>query len=78
MGTSGGDYRPQQHALLITNLIDYGLDLQSAVEFPRFLWRVGVEILVEEGFRGLDGLEEMATEYPSEDIQVGLGWLTAA
>jgi gamma-glutamyltranspeptidase/glutathione hydrolase len=59
LGTSGGDYRPQQHALLITNLVDYGLDLQSAVELPRFLWGGGVDILVEEGFRGLGDLEKI-------------------
>jgi len=59
VGTSGGDYRPQQHVLLLTNIIDYGLDLQSAVELPRFLWNGDVEIIMEEGFHGLDELKKL-------------------
>jgi len=59
MGTSGGDYRPQQHVLLLTNMIDYGLDLQDAVEQPRFLWRGGTEIIIEKGFHGLDSLRKL-------------------
>lgn len=69
LGTSGGDYRPQQHALLLTNLIDYGLDLQRAVELPRFLWMGGADILVEEGYKGLEELTRIGHkislgEYP--------------
>jgi len=59
VGTSGGDYRPQQHVLLLTNIIDYGLDLQSAVELPRFLWNGKAEIIIEEGFRNLDDLKKI-------------------
>ena len=71
VGTSGGDYRPQQHALLLTNIIDYRLDLQSSVELPRFLWNGGEEIIVEEGFRGLDSLKKIGhrlvvLKYPSK------------
>ncbi|HIE19029.1 TPA: gamma-glutamyltransferase, partial [Candidatus Bathyarchaeota archaeon] len=70
VGTSGGDYRPQQHALLLTNFIDYGLDLQSAVELPRFLWNGGAEIIIEEGLHDLDGLKKIGHQpivqrYPS-------------
>jgi len=69
VGISGGDYRPQQHVLLLTNIIDYDLDLQSAVELPRFLWNGGVEIIVEEGFHGLESLKRIGhrpvvREYP--------------
>ena len=71
VGTSGGDYRPQQHALLLTNFIDYGLDLQSAVELPRFLWNGDAKILIEEGFHGLDvlkriGHQPIVQDYPSK------------
>ena len=59
VGTSGGDYRPQQHVLLLTNFIDYGLDLQSSVELPRFLWNGAAEIIMEEGLHGLDGLKRI-------------------
>jgi gamma-glutamyltranspeptidase/glutathione hydrolase len=35
-GTPGGDQQPQWNMQLITNLIDYGLDVQAAVEAPRW------------------------------------------
>ena len=53
-GCSGGEYRPQQHALLVTNIVDYSMDLQQAIDFPRFpLGRAGRRP-VEEGFSDLD------------------------
>ncbi|MEM4752242.1 MAG: gamma-glutamyltransferase family protein [Sulfolobales archaeon] len=68
LGTSGGHYRPQIHAQLITNLIDYGLDPQTSVELPRFLWDLSTnELVVEEGF-GIPGDCEnrvRAVKYPS-------------
>lgn len=56
IGASGGEYRPQQHALFATNIIDYGMDVEKAIEYPRFLWDAVGEVLVEEGYRGLDRL----------------------
>jgi gamma-glutamyltranspeptidase/glutathione hydrolase len=50
IGTSGGDYRPLQHALFVTNLVDYRMRLEHAVDHPRFLWSEGRELLVEEGY----------------------------
>jgi gamma-glutamyltranspeptidase/glutathione hydrolase len=55
-GCSGGDYRPQQHALLVTNLVDYRMGLQEAIDFPRFLWDGEGTVRVEAGYDGLDGL----------------------
>jgi gamma-glutamyltranspeptidase/glutathione hydrolase len=56
LGCSGGDYRPQQHALFITNLTDYAMSLEDAVDFPRFLWTGGRNLLVEQGYMDLDAL----------------------
>jgi gamma-glutamyltranspeptidase/glutathione hydrolase len=50
IGTSGGDYRPLQHALFVTNLVDYKMPLEQAVGYPRFLWGGGNSLLVEDGF----------------------------
>jgi len=50
IGTSGGDYRPLQHALFVTNAVDYEMPLQQVVEHPRFLWDGGKSLLVEEGY----------------------------
>lgn len=50
LGISGGFLRPQQHALLASNLLEYGMSLGMALEHPRFLWDPEEEVLlVEEG-----------------------------
>ncbi|MDP2082163.1 MAG: gamma-glutamyltransferase family protein [Pseudotabrizicola sp.] len=43
-GVMGGGYQPAGHARLISNLCDFGMDLQSAIDAPR-------------SFAGPDGLE---------------------
>ncbi|HKM79144.1 MAG TPA: gamma-glutamyltransferase, partial [Candidatus Bathyarchaeia archaeon] len=50
LGASGGEFRPQQHALFVTNMVDYSMSLESALSFPRFLWKSGREVMVERGF----------------------------
>jgi gamma-glutamyltranspeptidase/glutathione hydrolase len=57
IGASGGDYRPQQHVLLLTNLWDYDMNLQEAVDAPRFLWDGGRQVIIEKGFKGLHNLD---------------------
>lgn len=37
IGTQGGDAQAQVHLQLITNLIDYGMDPQEAIEAPRWV-----------------------------------------
>jgi gamma-glutamyltranspeptidase/glutathione hydrolase len=68
LGTSGGHYRPQIHVELITGLVDYGLDVQKAVELPRFLWDLSTdELIVEEGVDtvGVGGVKVRRVNYPS-------------
>jgi gamma-glutamyltranspeptidase len=36
-GTSGADGQPQTHVQVMTNVFDFGLDIQSAIEAPRWL-----------------------------------------
>ncbi len=50
MGTSGADYRPLQHALFVTNSVDYRMSAEENVAHPRFLWGGGRSLLVEEGY----------------------------
>lgn len=35
-GTPGGDFQPQGNAQVLTNLIDFGMDPQAAIEAPRW------------------------------------------
>ncbi len=62
VGTSGGDFRPQQHGLILTGILDYGMSLQEAVEAPRFLWNGGKQILVEGGLKGSEHLKKLGHE----------------
>jgi oxamate amidohydrolase len=37
-GTQGGEGQPQTQTTIITRMLDYGLDPQSAINEPRFVW----------------------------------------
>jgi gamma-glutamyltranspeptidase/glutathione hydrolase len=41
-GVMGGSYQPMGHAHVITNLLDYGMDPQEAIDTPRFMAEDGV------------------------------------
>ncbi|GAA4460813.1 gamma-glutamyltransferase family protein [Phytohabitans houttuyneae] len=47
-GVMGGHMQPQGHLQLITSTVD-GLDPQAALGAPRWYWRSGRAVLVEEG-----------------------------
>jgi gamma-glutamyltranspeptidase/glutathione hydrolase len=48
-GVSGGFMQPPGHLQLLVNLIDYGLDVQSAIDAPRFWWKEGRRVVIESG-----------------------------
>ena len=56
VGCSGGGFRPQQHALFTTNIVDYSMGLDEAIDFPRFLWEGGRSLSIERGYTGLRNL----------------------
>ena len=57
-GTQGGDAQAQVHLQLVTNLVDYGMDPQAAIEAPR--WVAG-------GGAGSDPrLVGLESRYPAE------------
>ena len=37
-GTQGGEGQPQTQTLMITRMLDYGMDPQTAINEPRFVW----------------------------------------
>jgi gamma-glutamyltranspeptidase/glutathione hydrolase len=56
-GVMGAHYQPMGHAHVITNMIDYRMDVQAAIDLPRMFF-VGGATVVERGVSAatLDGL----------------------
>ena len=48
-GLSGGFMQPQGHLQVLVNLLDYHLDVQSAIDAPRFWWEEGRRVVIESG-----------------------------
>ena len=38
-GVMGADYQPMGHVQIVTNMVDYGMDVQQAIDSPRFFYR---------------------------------------
>jgi gamma-glutamyltranspeptidase/glutathione hydrolase len=64
VGASGGDYRPQQHALFVTNVVDHSMSLEDAIDHPRFLWDGADSVSIEKGFSRLEGLGMKTVRLP--------------
>lgn len=63
LGSMGGDVQPQIHVQLITRIVDYGLDVQEAIDSPRWaaigtIYDENQVFYVEEEYAGL--LSELA------------------
>ncbi len=56
LGCSGGSFRPQQHTLLTTNMVDYSMSLEDSIDFPRFLWDGQHTLSIERGYSGFRNL----------------------
>jgi gamma-glutamyltranspeptidase/glutathione hydrolase len=49
-GVMGGYMQPQGHVQVLTNMIDFGLNPQQAIDAPRWFWPEGRTFLLEPGF----------------------------
>jgi gamma-glutamyltranspeptidase/glutathione hydrolase len=57
-GVMGGDIQPQGHVQVLINLIDRGLNLQEAIDAPRFRYISGRSVMLEDELTGpvIEGL----------------------
>jgi len=47
-GVMGAHYQPMGHVQIMLNMLDYGMDVQQAIDCPRFFWE-GEKVEVETG-----------------------------
>ena len=50
VGTTGGYGILQTTPQILMNLLDFGMDIQQAIDSPRFICSGGVQVTMEEGF----------------------------
>jgi gamma-glutamyltranspeptidase/glutathione hydrolase len=67
-GVMGGQYQPMGHAWVLSNIVDCGMDLQEAIDTPRFLPENG-QLTVERGVppatrKALEALGHKVTDSP--------------
>lgn len=67
-GVMGGDMQPQGHVQFLVNLIDFGMNLQEAMDAPRIRHLKGMEIYLEEGIP-----EESETALSRKGHQIVMG-----
>ena len=71
-GVMGGQYQANGHARLITNMVDYGMDIQEAIDFPRS-FPEGSFLKLESGYPDLisRGLEKKGHKIQRPDQPIG-------
>jgi len=76
-GTMGGDGQPQTHLQVYTALARFGLNMQQAIEMPRWVHgaSAGQEKLLVEGRFPAETVE--ALRQAGHGVQVGADWLRA-
>jgi gamma-glutamyltranspeptidase/glutathione hydrolase len=79
-GVVGGPMQPPGHVQVLSNIVDFGMGLQEALDAPRLRLEAGSRVSVEAGFDG-GALAELrrrghtVAEHPAMTITFGGGQL---
>ncbi|MGE3144688.1 MAG: gamma-glutamyltransferase family protein [Pseudorhodoplanes sp.] len=73
-GVMGGSYQAMGHAHFIGNLVDYGMDVQAAIDFPRAFFE-GERTMIERGVAGAtaEGLAARGHDVAVRPLPLGGG-----
>ena len=71
-GVMGAHYQPMGHVQIVNNMLDYGMDVQQAIDAPRFFFE-GEQTVVEHGTPAatIEGLRRAATTWCSRADALG-------
>lgn len=77
-GVMGGAIQPQGHVMVLSNIIDRGMNIQEAVEAPRFRYMGGKSVLLEDAMtepviRALVGRGHSRMKQPEPGNMMGGG-----
>jgi gamma-glutamyltranspeptidase / glutathione hydrolase len=77
-GVMGAAFQPMGHVYILTNMLDYGLDPQEALDLPRVFFEDG-ELLVESGVPGatMEALVRMGHKVSVRKMPWGGGQIVA-
>ncbi|MDT7889483.1 MAG: gamma-glutamyltransferase [Desulfurococcales archaeon] len=65
IGCASGDHRPQIHTRIYENIFVYRMDLEAAIEAPRFIYispSASQKLIIEEGLDGPQGFSKIVTK----------------
>jgi len=71
-GVMGGYMQPQGHAQVISNIVDYDLPLQAALDLPRWRYREDGELALEPHFDGNVAAKLVRKEHDVRTLTPGL------
>jgi gamma-glutamyltranspeptidase/glutathione hydrolase len=73
-GVMGGSYQSMGHAHFVSNLVDYGMDVQAAIDAPRYFFEGG-KTVVERGVSpdAIEGLKSRGHDVMFRPLPLGGG-----
>lgn len=73
-GVMGGSYQAMGHAHFVSNLVDYGMDVQSAIDAPRYFFE-GQKTMIERGLpaAAVEGLKSRGHDVMVRPLPLGGG-----